>query len=213
MTPETPVPAPRRVNSRTSGSLAAVLGECRGMPADKALRYLRLRVWRRLGLRSDRSILRRLKPESVLFVCHGNILRSPMAAELFRTRMTDRGGAIGSLSAGLWAVNGRPADPRAIAAARKFGVSLAPHLSRSVSDTLVARSDLICVMDYRNELDVITRFRGAARKTILLGAMDAEASGNPQISDPVSLSVEGVERCYARLASAVDGLVEALGFD
>jgi protein-tyrosine phosphatase len=180
------------------------------MPFDKALRYLRLRAWRRFGLRSDRSILKRLKPESVLFVCHGNILRSPMAAELFRARMADGGHAIGSLSAGLWAVNGRPADPRAIAAARKFGVSLEPHLSRTVTSTLISRSDLICVMDYRNELDLITRFRGAGRKTILLGAMDAHESGTAEIPDPVSLSAEGVERCYARLSSAVDGLVQAL---
>jgi protein-tyrosine-phosphatase len=180
------------------------------MPIDKALSYLRLRAWRRLGLRSDRSILRRLRPESVLFVCHGNILRSPMAAELFRLRLVERSRPIGAVSAGLWAVNGRHADPRAIASARKLGVSLEEHLSRSVTATLVARSDLICVMDYRNEVDLVTRFRGAARKTILLGALDAEQHGSPEIDDPVSLDIEGVEACYARMASAIDALVDAL---
>lgn len=194
-------------------SLSGVLSECRGMPVDKALSYLRLRAWRRLGLRSDRSILRRLRPESVLFVCHGNILRSPMAAELFRLRVAERGRPIGALSAGLWAVNGRPADPRAIAAARKLGVSLESHLSRTITATLVARSDLICVMDYRNEVDVITRFHGAARKTILLGAMDAEHRSSPEIGDPVSMDIDGVERCYTRMASAVNALVDALDRD
>jgi protein-tyrosine phosphatase len=191
-------------------SLATVLGECRGMPVDKALSYLRLRAWRRMGLRRDRAILERRRPESILFVCHGNILRSPMAAELFRARMADRGRAIGALSAGLWTVNGRPADPRAIAAAHKFGVSLESHLSRSVTPSLVARSDLICVMDYRNEVDVVTRFPGAGKKTVLLGAFDTQASDSPEVRDPVSLSAEGVERCYARLASAVDALAQAL---
>ena len=62
-------------------------------------------------------------------------------------------------------------------------------------------------------MDVITRFRGAARKTILLGALDAEHHGSPEIGDPVSLDVDGVERCYERMASAVDALVDALDRD
>src|SRR5215211_6345571 len=79
-------------------SIDALLRECSGMPVHKALSLLRLRLWRRLGLRSDRRIIRRSRPESVLFVCHGNIIRSPMAAELFRSRMAALDKAVGVVS-------------------------------------------------------------------------------------------------------------------
>lgn len=190
---------------------APIVRDCREMPPDKAITYLRLRAWRKLGLRSDRAVVRRLRPQAVLFVCHGNIMRSPMAAELFRVRVEALYGTIGVASAGTWTTKGRPADPRAIAAASEFGVSLASHRSTPITPSLLARSDLICVMDYRNEVDVLTRFPGSAKKTILLGGLDASTSGGPVIPDPYSLGPEAVEECYRRIDTAVSALIRALG--
>jgi protein-tyrosine phosphatase len=190
-----------------------VLRGCQGMPAATALTYLRLRLWRTLGLRSDRSIVRRVRPESVLFVCHGNIMRSPMAAEVFRLRMAMFERTVGVASAGTRTTNGRPADSRALSAAKGFGVSLAAHRSRSITAALVAHSDLICVMDYRNEVDVLTRFPGSARKTILLGGVDGSSETGPEIPDPYSLGPDDVTDCYRRLIPAVDALVHALRLD
>jgi protein-tyrosine phosphatase len=190
---------------------APIVRDCREMPPDKAITYLRLRAWRKLGLRSDRAVVRRLRPQAVLFVCHGNIMRSPMAAELFRVRVEALYGTIGVASAGTWTTKGRPADPRAIAAASEFGVSLASHRSTPITPSLLARSDLICVMDYRNEVDVLTRFPGSAKKTILLGGLDASTSGGPVIPDPYSLGPEAVEECYRRIDTAVSALIRTLG--
>lgn len=192
-------------------SAAPIIRDFREMPVDKAITYLRLRAWRKLGLRSDKAILRRLRPQSVLFVCHGNIMRSPMAAELFRARIAALDAAIGVASAGTWTSKGRPADPRAVAAARELGVSLETHRSQPVTPALIATSDLVCVMDYRNEVDVLTRFPGSARKTIMLGGLDASTSSEPMIPDPYSLGAEAVAECYQRLDTAVTALVRALG--
>jgi protein-tyrosine phosphatase len=180
------------------------------MPPDKAITYLRLRAWRKLGLRSDKAILRRLRPRAVLFVCHGNIMRSPIAAELFRARLGAFVGDFSVASAGTWTTKGRPADPRAVAAARGLGVSLESHRSQPITPALMAGSDLVCVMDYRNEVDVLTRFPGSAKKTILLGGLNASTSGGPLIPDPYSLGAEAVEECYRRLDAAVNALVRAL---
>jgi len=180
------------------------------MPPDKALTYLRLRAWRKLHLRSDKAVLRRLRPQAVLFVCHGNIMRSPMAAELFRTRIGKLAEDISVASAGTRTTKGRPADPRAIAAAQTLGVSLKSHRSQPITPALMAGSDLVCVMDYRNEVDVLTRFPGSARKTILLGGVDAASEG-PMIPDPYSMAPEAVEECYRRVDRAVTALVKALG--
>lgn len=183
------------------------------MPTAVALTYLRLRLWRKLGLRSDRAIVRRVHPESVLFVCHGNIMRSPMAAEVFRLRMAAHERAVGVASAGTWTTNGRRADPRAIAAARSFGVSLDSHRSRGITRALVAQSDLICVMDYRNEVDVLTRFPGASKKTVLLGGIDSAKAPSLEIRDPYALGADAVAECYQRLVPAIDALIIALGLD
>jgi protein-tyrosine-phosphatase len=66
-------------------------------------------------------------------------------------------------------------------------------------------------MDYRNEVDVLTRFPGSARKTIMLGGLDASTSSGPMIPDPYSLGTEAVADCYQRLDMAVTALVRALG--
>jgi protein-tyrosine-phosphatase len=66
-------------------------------------------------------------------------------------------------------------------------------------------------MDYRNELDVLTRFPGSSKKTILLGGLGASPSAGPAIPDPYSLGVEAVEECYQRIDTAVNALVLALG--
>lgn len=190
---------------------APIVRDCREMPPDKAITYLRLRAWRKLGLRSDRAVVRRLRPQAVLFVCHGNIMRSPMAAELFRVRVEALNATIGVASAGTWTTKGRPADPRAVAAASGFGVSLASHRSQPITPSLLSRSDLVCVMDYRNEVDVLTRFPGSAKKTILLGGLDAPPAAGPAIPDPYSLGAEAVEECYRRIDTAISALVRALG--
>lgn len=190
---------------------APILRDCREMPPDKAITYLRLRAWRKLGLRSDRAVLRRVRPRTILFVCHGNIMRSPIASALFEARIAPLGSEIGVASAGTWTTKGRPADPRAAAAAEAMGVSLADHRSQPITPGIVAASDLICVMDYRNEIDVLTRFPGSAKKTIMLGGLDQTASDGPTIPDPYTLEPGAANESFQRLDSAVTALVRALG--
>jgi protein-tyrosine-phosphatase len=113
-------------------------------------------------------------------------------------------------SAGTWTTNGRPADPRAVAAGSELGVSLAEHESQMLTALMVARSDLICVMDYRNEAEVVARFPGARRKTILLGGVERRPLNGPSIPDPYMLEPDAVAATYRRLSAAVDALVARL---
>jgi protein-tyrosine phosphatase len=179
------------------------------MPPEMVFTYLRLRAARWLRLRSDRRKLRR-SPRSILFVCHGNVMRSPVAAELFRVRLGAASPEFAVASAGTWTTNSRPADVRAVAAAGRLGVSLASHRSQMVSRQAIERADLICVMDYRNEAEIVARFSRAARKTILLGGVDKRSPCGPSIPDPYALDADGVADVYQRVSSAVDALVAAL---
>ena len=89
----------------------------------------------------------------VLFVCMGNICRSPTAEEVFRATVARAGlGAvirIDSAGIGDWHV-GHPPDRRAIDAARRRGYDLAGLRARQVSSADFAHFDWILAMDRAN---------------------------------------------------------------
>ncbi|MDQ6620542.1 MAG: low molecular weight phosphotyrosine protein phosphatase [Pseudomonadota bacterium] len=90
---------------------------------------------------------------SVLFVCMGNICRSPTAEAVFRTRAEHADIArhlyIDSAGTGDWHV-GEPPDRRAIAAAKKRGYDLAPLRGRQVSTQDFERFGWVFAMDDDN---------------------------------------------------------------
>jgi len=94
---------------------------------------------------------------SVLFVCMGNICRSPTAEAVFRTH-AERAGLLDRLliaSAGIgdWHVGQAP-DPRAIAHGRRRGYDLASLRARQVGREDFVRFDWILAMDLRNLRDL-----------------------------------------------------------
>jgi len=144
----------------------------------------------------------------LLFVCHGNILRSAVAQALYADRVHRGIAPAGSLaeSAGTAARDGSPADPRGIGAARDLGLRLDGHRSGRLNEQLVERADLILVMDYLNEADVVARFPAAAGKVRLLGTFLGEPARPPEIRDPYNGSVEDVHASFRAIARAVDSL-------
>ncbi|MCH8249795.1 MAG: low molecular weight phosphotyrosine protein phosphatase, partial [Proteobacteria bacterium] len=95
---------------------------------------------------------------SVLFVCMGNICRSPTAEGVFRHFVNEAGAAdqIEIDSAGTHAYHvGEPPDRRATAAAERRGVSLAEIFARRVSDVDFERFDYILAMDEDNKMRLL----------------------------------------------------------
>ncbi|MCQ8183879.1 low molecular weight protein-tyrosine-phosphatase [Parvularcula maris] len=91
----------------------------------------------------------------VLFVCLGNICRSPAAEGVFRARAASRGLNIEVDSAGTggWHVGG-PSDPRMVAAAKKRGYDLSTLRARQFSDGDGFDFDAIYAMDDSNLADI-----------------------------------------------------------
>ena len=82
----------------------------------------------------------------ILFVCYGNICRSPMAEGLARKTL---GSLAEAESAGTGATNGRGASENAIEIMRsRFGIDLSKHRSRNVSNVPVNDFDYVVPMDY-----------------------------------------------------------------
>src|SRR5689334_60368 len=107
----------------------------------------------------------------VLFVCHGNIIRSAIAEALLRQHLARAGATAVVRSAGLSATLDRPADPRAVDAARSLGVDLSGHRATPLNASLVDEADLIFIMDRLNEAEVLARFPGARGKLRRLGSL------------------------------------------
>jgi protein-tyrosine-phosphatase len=176
------------------------------------LRQLTGRLLHGSRRRAAMAALRRAvrPPQSVLFVCHGNIFRSPFAAAVLRRTLEGaRVSGVRVESAGLMTA-GRPVAREAIAAAARRGIDLTQHTSQLALADLVRTADLVVVMDELQRQTVCERFGRWPRDVLLLGDFDPTAVASRAIEDPVEQGPEVCERVYARIERCVGQLGYAL---
>lgn len=82
----------------------------------------------------------------ILVVCIGNVCRSPIAEYLLRSKLADTPGLVVE-SAGVNALVGRPADPKALAVLGENGTDMRGHRACQLQQNLLMRSDLVLTMD------------------------------------------------------------------
>ncbi len=120
---------------------------------------------------------------SILFVCLGNICRSPTAEAIFRVQAKGRGLEIDSAGTSGWH-DGNPSDPRASAEAARRGIDMSYIRSRKVVPEDFSRFDLIVAMDSQNLQD-LTAMQPARSKAHLAKLLDyAPEIGIPDVPDP-----------------------------
>ena len=149
----------------------------------------------------------------VLFVCMGNICRSPTAEGVFRKLVSDAGLAdhIHVESAGTHAYHvGEPPDRRAQAAAERRGVTLADIRARRVDEQDFDAFDLILAMD-RDNLAVLAERAGEARRAELRLFLEYAASSRErEVPDPYYGGAAGFERVLDLVETAAAGLLQEL---
>lgn len=135
----------------------------RALPAT-ALEWLvfRLRIGR-LGGRPPRSAPRRL-----VFVCTGNICRSPYAEALARSL------GLEAISAGIATTPGLPAHPRAIAEASVRGLDLSGHRTTSWADVQLRHDDVVIAAELRHLLAVRRRVQAAGCQIALMSSLSRD---------------------------------------
>lgn len=149
-------------------------------------------------------------PRSILFVCTGNICRSPYAEA--RLRAVLRGTELEAVkieSAGFIGP-GRPADPRGSAIALARGVDLSRHQSRLIGPADAARFDLIVAMTRQHRTDLIRRFDLEPDRVVLLGDFTLQDGGPREILDPYGKPDHEFERVFDQIESAIQGLRQTL---
>lgn len=126
---------------------------------------------------------------NILFVCTGNICRSPMAEAIFRHRLGERPGWTVK-SAGVAAAPGWPASEEAVIALREWGIDARAHRSQPLSHRLVEEADWIVVMT-QGHAQAVTRMFPEARNRVRLLTGFGTRRGRPEdVPDPIGGSVE-----------------------
>lgn len=139
---------------------------------------------------------------TVLFVCTGNLCRSPMAAAFLR-RLLDQDPQRRDwrvLSCGIWTEDGRPASVGAATAMAECGLDLSAHRSCQVTAELVSQADLILGMTPHHVEALRLAFPEAAGRTYLLAEMAGESHG---VADPYGLSVAEYRAAAAELSRLI----------
>lgn len=148
---------------------------------------------------------------TVSFLCHGNVCRSPLAERYVRACLNERGDQGFTVeSAGFIEREGRTSPDFAVEAARAYDIDLTDHRSKRVTADLLARSDLVVVMDAKNYGQLRREFDGATDRAYFLEPFrgDAGNGGDFEIDDPYDQTAEGYERAYRAVTAAIDGLLE-----
>jgi len=145
----------------------------------------------------------------VLFVCLGNICRSPSAEGVFR-QVVQRAGledriVIDSCGTGDWHV-GKAPDSRAIEAARRRGIDISDLRARQFRSDDLDRFDYVLVMDRQNLADVrdVWRQSGGTEPALFLGF---GSSGHTEVPDPYYGGDQGFEHVLDLINEASEGLL------
>lgn len=146
---------------------------------------------------------------SILFVCLGNICRSPLAEGALR-QAAAAGGVdltIDSAGTGGWHV-GDPPDPRAIATAREHGVDVAGLRGRVIQPQDFHRFDLIVALDRSNLRDLreIEPDDATARLSLLLDHVRGREGQS--VADPYTGGLEDFAITWAEVRAGAEGLLD-----
>jgi protein-tyrosine phosphatase len=149
----------------------------------------------------------------LLFICLGNICRSPMAEGVFR-RVAQEAGALDRFeidSAGLggWHI-GQPPDTRAPAAAAARGIDISAQCARQVAQADFARFDLLLAMDRENYAELDQLAPDEARHKVRQFLDFAPDAGTQDVPDPFFGGKANFDHALDLIEQAAQGLFAAL---
>lgn len=151
------------------------------------------------------------KPQSFLFICKGNVCRSPFAEYLAR-KMVKNGlwKAAEFSSAGLKVSIRNPPPSAAISAARQFGVSLKDHFSTQLTTEMMEKNDIVLVMEgcqFKELRRLYPQFKNKVFLTPLYARNEEKGSGyydRYNIQDPYGGRTEDFVACFRRINRCIE---------
>ncbi len=139
----------------------------------------------------------------ILFVCTGNVCRSPMAVGLLRHRLSEEGLEAGRqvLSAGVWAIDNAPPSDNAIAVMAERGIDIRDHVAHTITADDVVEADLILVMSREHEQMIRLTWPQYGWKVHRLSEMSGK---HRDVADPYGASMAEYRTCVETLSEYID---------
>lgn len=152
---------------------------------------------------------------SLLFVCKGNICRSPFAEAIARRQVPD-GLSIAFRSAGIEVGTPEPCPLETVAAAEQFGIDLSGHRSRRIDAGLVAGADMVLAMEAWQAACLRKAFPEHRGKIFLLPLFEEnpvrrhDAARLLNIRDPYGKPIEDFIECFERIDACLKGIFSGI---
>ena len=156
------------------------------------------------GLMRRRAVQAMNRARRVLFLCKGNICRSPFAERMLQTIRPD----LQCISAGSYPVTGRRAPDGAVEASRRFNIALEMHRSCILTRELVQAADVVFVFDREHERFVKAWYPEHEQKLHYLGTLNAD--GPLEIADPYGSEMANFIDTFKRIQCLLNLLRRAI---
>lgn len=145
------------------------------------------------------------EPKKIIFICTGNICRSPVAQFLAERLAREAGLALRASSAGVEAELGHGMEPGAKRALAARGIKGPSHLARQLDERMLAEADTAYALTRSHRNIIVARFPAHAAKVVVL----REAAGlpDPDVADPYAEPDEVYEECAVRIEEALKILI------
>jgi protein-tyrosine-phosphatase len=147
---------------------------------------------------------------SAVFICHGNVCRSPYAAYLFSRLATRQLATPVAVSSAGFVGPGRQSPAQALAAAARRNIDMTAHRSMLVGDAPLASTDLIVVMSAEQRESLRQRFAGLRGMILILGDLDPDSVRRRTVVDPWGGDDALFDESYDRIDRCINALVNVL---
>lgn len=163
--------------------------------------------YRRWRIKSElKQVLAKKISRRVLFICYGNIIRSPFAERYYQDAMHRVSLTAQTESFGFHKHEARPSPNIAIVAAASFHCDLHPHSSRCLSQLDINDSDIVFYFDNRNR-NLLQSYYQTNHAYCLSDLLDSRYPTLSEIDDPYESDVETIKACYQKISNAIDNLI------
>lgn len=152
--------------------------------------------------------------DSILFVCLGNICRSPFAAKLAARLLAEAGRPhVSCASAGIRPSQDRRSPPEACRASSAYGISLDAHVPQPLTRELMESHDVVVVMEWRHLMELHEAYPHRRDRVHLLPLSDGEphdAYERCNIADPFGQPRAAFDECYVRIERSLRRWLERM---
>jgi len=150
-------------------------------------------------------------PFLLVFVCTGNICRSPMAEGIMKDVLIDQAGESGVspnikvISAGIHASPGYPASENSVEAAAEDGIDIKVHQSRPFDSEIAQAADLILTMElsHASVIRDLWPETGHVEELKRFGKDNADFTGDTDVMDPIGLGIQVYRTVYGEIRDEI----------